>query len=105
MFNKKRQQPHQGELDMPTLTLNPGGPTPNPLDVSVNDRSVTIQNNLNVAVTLTLTPAGFLNPSTGNQLEVSTTGWTGTAGATGDYEYADPTSREKGTRSGRIVVG
>ena len=90
---------------MPTLTLNPGGPTPNPLNVSANDRSVTIVNNLNVTVTLTLTPAGFLNPSNGNQLEVPTTGKTCTAGSTGDYEYADPTSREKGTRSGRIVVG
>jgi len=90
---------------MPTLTLNPDGPTPDPLNVPQNDRSVTIVNNLNVAVTLTLSPPGFLNPSNGNQLAVQTSGWRGQAGASGTYEYADPNSREKGTRSGRIVVG
>lgn len=90
---------------MPTLTLNSDGPTPNPLNVSNNDRSVTIVNNLNATVTLTLSPSGFLNPSNGNQLEVPTTGWSGTAGSTGTYEYADPSSNKRGTRSGRIVVG
>jgi hypothetical protein len=65
---------HQRESDVPALTLNTDGPTPNPLNVSNNDRSVKIVNNLNQAVMPSLSPAGFLNPSTGGQLEVPITG-------------------------------
>ncbi len=90
---------------MPTLTLNSTGPTPDPLEVANNDRSVTIVNNLGSDVTLTLNPSGFLNPSTGNTLSVPTTGWSGTAGSSGTYEYADPTSTKRATRTGRINVG
>lgn len=89
-----------------TLTLDTTGPTPDPLDVPNNDRSISIVNNLGAEVTLTLTPAGFLNPSTSNTLSVPTTGWSGTVGASGGtYEYSDPASNKRATRTGRINVG
>ena len=87
------------------LTLNSTGPTPNPLAVPNNDRKVDIVNNLGSEVTLTLSPAGFLNPSNGATLTVPTTGWSGTAGASGDYSYSDPESSKRATRNGRINVG
>lgn len=87
-----------------TLTLSSTGPTPNPLEVPNSDKKVDIVNNLGSEVSLTLSPPGFLNPSTGSTLTVPTTGWSGTAGSTGDYSYADPTSTKKATRNGRIKV-
>lgn len=90
---------------MPTLTLDPTGPTPNPLTVQENDRDITIVNNLNEAVVLELSPAGFLNPSSGASLTVPTEGWNGTVGSSGGtYTYTDPSSNKRATRSGRIDV-
>ena len=88
-----------------TLTLSTSGPTPDPLNVSPTDRSITIVNELNVSIELELSPAGFLNPSSGATLTVPTPGWTGTVGANGGtYSYTDPSSQKRGTRSGRINV-
>ena len=90
---------------MPTLTLNSTGPTPETLEVSKNDRSVTIVNNLGAEVTLSLNPSGFLNPSAGDTLAVPVAGQDVTAGSSGTYEYSDPTSNQRASRTGRINVG
>jgi hypothetical protein len=90
---------------MPTLTLGPNGPTPNPLTVQQNDRQINIVNGLGQAVVLELDPAGFLNPSSGASLTVPVAGWNGTVGANGgSYSYIDPTSEKKAPRNGRIDV-
>lgn len=90
---------------MPTLTLDPTGPTPNPLTVQQNDRQITIVNNLNESIILELDPPGFLNPSSGSSLTVPVAGWSGTVGTSGGtYSYTDPSSNKRGTRSGRIDV-
>ena len=90
---------------MATLTLGANGPTPNPVTASNPGRSLEIVNDLGAEVTLTLTPAGFLNPSPGATLTVPTSGWSGTVGASGgDYSYTDPSSNQRATRSGRIDV-
>lgn len=89
---------------MATLSLDIGGPTPNPL-AATNGESITITNNLGQDVILTLSPAGLLNPSNGNQLTVPTAGWTGTVGAsTGTYSYIEPNVK-RSPRNGTIDVG
>jgi hypothetical protein len=90
---------------MATLTLNTSGPTPNPLDVASGE-AVSIVNNLGAEVTLTLSVAGLLNPSSGTSLAVPTSGWSGRAGTTsGTYEYSNPGTTTRATRNGTINVG
>lgn len=95
---------------MTTLTLGTNGPSPDPLTIPTGNRSVTIANNLGATVVLTISPAGFLNPSDpGDSSKITVTtgadGWTGTAGSSGTYEYDDPSSNERSTRNGTINVG
>jgi hypothetical protein len=90
---------------MTTLTLNTDGPTPSPLPVS-SGGAVSIVNNLGADVTLTLSNAGLLNPSSGTSLTVPSAGWSGTVGnSSGTYSYSDSSSTKRATRNGRINVG
>lgn len=90
---------------MADITLNAGmDPTPSPLTVT-NGESITITNNLGAEVLITMSHAGLFNPSTGTSLTVSSSGWTGTVGATsGTYQYVEP-GRKREPRNGTINVG
>ena len=90
---------------MATLTLGTNGPSPDPLAASSGE-SITVTNNLGADVTLTLSTAGLLNPSTGTSLVIPSAGWSGTVGNTsGTYSYSAPGSTQRATRNGRINVG
>jgi len=89
---------------MATLTLGASGPTPDPL-TATNGESITITNDWDEDIVLTLSIAGLLNPSQGTSLTVPAAGWNGTVGTTsGSYDYVEP-SRERAPRNGSINVG
>ncbi len=90
---------------MATLTLSTTGPSPDSVTIPKGNRALTITNELGATVTLTLTPSGFLNPSSGSTLDVPTTGWSGTVGASGTYSYSEPGSEKRAPRNGTINVG
>ena len=87
-----------------TLTLNTSGPDPSDLSAKSGD-DISISNNTEASVVLTLDNAGVFNPSQGTSLTVPTTGWSGKIGNTSsDYSYPIA-SLDAATRNGKITVG
>ena len=88
---------------MASITLNTTGPSPDPLSASSGE-ALTITNALGADVTLTLSHAGLINPSSGTTLLVSSAGFTGTIGTTsGSFDY-DPPGDKRAMRTGTINV-
>jgi hypothetical protein len=87
---------------MADLALNNDGPSPATLD-DTNGGPISITNNTGAAVTLTMSHAGLINPSTGTSLEVPLAGFNGTVGSTGGtYSYS--AGAELGVRTGTISI-